>query len=402
MIFTFELEKEQIKISYRSEGGYLAKRNAILLFDELQKAGDVAQIFSEKTIFFDCYNQTVCPSDEYQVLPEGDRISVFANGILAYEGVQKYFHDVLHGNQLSAVRAKASAMYSDANRFAFDPQGNHRVMFYNVLWDNTVLFSPAERNIMASLIVREFAPEVVGMQECGTRKREEQASLDIANVMKEVGFLEALMPKVENNYQNINCTPLFYNPDVTEFLDGGYHWYRAQNPDAWCMDQASKSLSWGRFRSKKDDNCFIVISTHMCTQSDEVREAQAKEACELCDSLFEKYDVPLIFGGDFNSTVASKGYRYYHDVARYPDAQEEATVYTSQVKSYYRRPELDMKLWISMPTAEICDHCSQESIDHILFPHMPSEFRTAVFGQIVNPFALAASDHFPMYVDFSF
>lgn len=395
--YTVELEEQNVRVSYYGEIGTPAYRAAKLILRAIEQAGDGARVLAGYSITVEA---VVARSDEYAISVDGNEIVATAGGILGCECIKRYFEKLLaEGSAPRSVKGCVSKGYEDSNRFAFDLQGDHRVMFYNVLWDNGVMESAWERNIMTPYVVREFLPSVVGFQECGKRKRAECHVHDIALEMTKMGYVETPV-EVKNEYHDVNCTPLFFDPELVEYLDGAYYWYRNQAVDVHRMDRSSKSLTWGLFKDKKSGEKYVVVSTHMCTQDDSIREVQAGEACELFATLHEKYGVPIILGGDFNSTVKQKGYLYFHETMGYPSALKEATVATCDTMTYHPYPALDFSLGMVMPTSGAILHAPERSVDHVLYPYMEKDFETRVYGVVVNDYTLATSDHFPIFVDF--
>lgn len=400
MIYTIENEAYGIKIHYRRADGYPARRNAILLMKAIEDAGEKAEILRDWTVSLVAAPER---TGAYSIAVDGKNVTATVGGILGYQAVKAYFEELLEtGSAPESVSSCVCEAFDDSNRHAFAKKGDHRVMYYNVLWDNDLLRGAGERNVMTAHIVREFSPAVVGLQECGKRKRAECYMFDIQKMMETVGYIETPV-EVKNEYHDVNCTPLYYDPLQVEYLDGAYLWYSLQchRENVHPMDRSSKSLTWGLFEDKKTKERYIVVSTHMCTQDDDIREVQAKEACELFAALKEKYNVPIMLGGDFNSLPTGKGFRYFYETAGYPSAREVATLDTCDTKTYHPYPAMDWDLELVMPTAGAELHAPEKCIDHILYPYLPNGFDTRVFGVVINDFTLAASDHFPIFVDFS-
>ena len=398
MKITMQSEQYGVSVTFRREDGYPAERNARLLIDKIDKAGDAAAALAGYEIVL-CADGA--PTGNYDVAVEGKRILASASGILTQQYVLRYFDELIEsGKAPASTSGTVAEVFADSNRYAFDRKGDHRVMFYNVLWDNGFMQAAWERNIMTAHIVREFSPAVVGLQECGKRKRAECFMYDIARMMNNVGYVETPV-EVKNEYHNVNCTPLFYDPEQVNYLDGAYVWYSLQCQDANVhpMDRSSKSFTWGLFEDKKTGERYIVSSTHMCTQKDDIREIQAREACEIYAQLKEKYNVPILLGGDFNALPTSKGFGYYR-AQGYPSAYETATLDTCDTKTYHPYPEYNAELRMVMKTADAELHAPEKCIDHILYPYKPEGFETRVYGVVINDFTLAASDHFPIFADF--
>ena len=399
MKYTIQLPEYHISITYRGKDGYSAKRCAILLAEQLEAAGERTEVLCGACI--DLKLDTAV-SPLYSIDVCGTQIDVSACGVLAYEAILRYFANLTErGIAPYSKQGNAAEEHEDrASQYAFSRQGDHRVMFYNLLWSNEKIYEPHQRAIMSIELVREFAPDVVGFQESNLRKRSQLGNCSIELLLDAIGYKEVPVGEIENSYKNSNSTPLFYNSQTVECLDCAYVWYRDQQDGIGVMDRSSKSMTWGLFEVKATGERYIAASTHMCTRDDSIRALQAAEACELFDALHEKYGVPVIVGGDYNSTSASQGYLYYHDVAKHPDAYEHATVYACDTASHHPYPKRDPKTGLIMPTEGAKFHMPEKAIDHIFCPYLdPSDIR--VFGVAVNAYSLAASDHLPVYIDFS-
>ena len=398
MKYTIEIPAHHVKVSYRGEDGYSARRNATLLARAIEAAGENAAVLRDYEILLACSTADV--TGEYDICVGNHAITATAGGVLAHEVIRRQLVAWMEeGSAPVSVHGIAADTFSDSNRFAPVRQGNQRVMFYNLLWNNDLLYAPTQRNMMCAEVVREFMPDVVGFQETNVKKRGELKEFNIEILMARYGYKEVPVT-VENCYKNSNSTPIFYNTERVNFLDGAYVWYRDQAQNIGTMDQSSKSMTWGLFEDKQTGERFIAASTHMCTQVDEIREMQTMEASELFAALHAKYGVPIILGGDFNSTPAGRGYHYYHDVKCYPAAYEHATVDTCDAKTYHPYPALDAETGLIMPTGGATLHDYTRAIDHIFCPYLEKE-KIKVFGVVINEYTLASSDHFPVFVDFS-
>lgn len=274
----------------------------------------------------------------------------------------------------------------------------HRVMYSNVLWDNDILHYAPARNRLTAAIVKEYAPEIVGMQECGQRKRKECGIYALENVMSEAGYVEARVQAV-NNCDNVNCTPIFYNPDAVRLLDCGYYWYENQCQLVGRGDQSSKSLTWGRFRFKNDQKELLFVTTHMCTQDDDVREKQAMEAEKLITSLQSESGCPVIFGGDFNGNMSQKNYRYLTEKAGWTDVRGLVD-FCSHEKGHHAHPEFDFRLEIPVSKVQATEFDEKVSVDHALT--FGGGLKLSRFAIINNYPARSSSDHYPLYVDFEY
>lgn len=319
-----------------------------------------------------------------------------------------------------------------ASAYAYNKTEEYRVMFYNVLWGDP---EPQERNGLAATMILEYMPDVIGFQEFNSTKRGGGAK-GIPSLLASAGYVETIDPKVENMksvedggwgiggikverddgsvyYTYYNCVPIFYNQNTTECIDSGYYWYKNQIDSAnegncGVTDCASKSLTWGVFRSKVTGEEYMVISTHMCTRSNGVRGKQAEEAVALINELLKTYDVPVFFGGDFNGTIAGNNYKLFvSDEVGYIDIADKglATEHTTQVNTMHTAPvynETKELVWPSSTDNAGLPGGSDSSVDHIFLTNEDSkQVDISVFGVIVDECSRSASDHLPIFVDFS-
>lgn len=402
MQITLENEKVGFKLSYRKEDGYESKRLTVMLYDMLSRSERTAEILNGYLIRIirESEDQTnVSPACRINV--DVKNIDVIVGGILADETALKYFDNVLRNGEIYSAELRGDEESGGANVYAFKRRGNHRIMYYNILWDSDPSHAPGERNIMTADIVREFSPEVVGFQECGRFKRKYLYFNDIVTQMERVGYREAPISDVKNSFHDCNCTPLFYKVSEVNFIEGAYHWYSMQTPGLGEGDASSKSLSWGVFESKKTGERFIVVTTHLCTQVEDIREQQAKEAIKLFEDLHEHYGLPIVLGGDLNSNHHDKGYRCFRDFGKYDSAAGLASEYVSPEQTFHPYPEFCPELGLCMPGDGVW-YETQKSVDHILFPLRTDSLDVKVFGVVVNSHSLATSDHFPVFADFNF
>ena len=218
----------------------------------------------------------------------------------------------------------------------------------------------------------------------------------LAGLLAVLCYSETVDPRVDNDMK-VNYTPLFYNQNTTKLIKSEYVWYTAQDTTAGKMDQSSKALTWGVFENKGTGDRYLVISTHMCTRDDTVRGRQAQEAIALIAELAEAYHCPVFLGGDMNGTAEAANYRAFL-AAGYTDVQKASAV-TTNVNTHAAYPSYNSDLGMLRPTGAVS--LNPNSIDHILLANGES-VSLKVFGVVADECTRSASDHFPMFVDFSF
>ncbi len=301
----------------------------------------------------------------------GQKINAY--GFYDYKGEA---NETVDGDYLGIATGKR-----ESNKYANARAGEHRVMFYNVLFhgsyngqgsDPSYTFPTGERNIAQSLMIAEYMPDVLGCQEFHRDKRDQSSAVaghtgttDLVQLLSNLGYVEAVDPRVKNAYRSSedipgtdngavtglyegdeidreqisgvpikgygggekvkvggdefytywNHTPLFYNQNTTKLIHAEYYWYKYQwdmrtgvgapGHENGAADAGSKSLTWGVFESIDGGDRYVVISTHMCTRSDYIRWLQGREVLALVEEIKAQYDYPIFFGGDFNGNYVA-------------------------------------------------------------------------------------------------
>ena len=413
----------------------IASSNLVLVETEPNGVAPQVKLVEDDTLESGCWKIVVGEDQK--------SLTAYAKDYYGFSAVALYLEKVIKENgknvypfeknqTLSGSHVELLEKAEGASAYVYNKTEEYRVMFYNVLWGDP---EPQERNFLAATMVKEYMPDVIGFQEFNTTKR--NGKNGIPTLLQSAGYVEAFDSKVENMkskedggwgtsggtkvelddgshyYTYYNCVPLFYNQNTTEFVDGGFYWYKNQidssnQNNCGATDCASKSLSWGVFRSKTTGEEYMVISTHMCTRSNGVRGKQAEEAVALINELLKTYDVPVFFGGDFNGTSSAANYQIFTgEGVGYIDigAGNVATEYTAKVDTMHTAPEYNETKELVWP--KLTDNAgslggSLGSVDHIFLTNEESkQVKVGVFGVVVDECSRSASDHLPLFVDFS-
>ncbi len=394
-------------------GDYMQKRMALLLSDALNETTGVK---------LNCV-ETDTPAETSIILHNTDAdgkslkkgcwalevsdktIHARASDYYGFGGIASYFiaayknghYDFKDGFTASGDYTTTLTAITASTAYAYRRAGDNRVMFYNALWQDSAgafKFPTAERNLLQAQMVAQYLPDVIGFQEMDNAKRNGEGSL--AALLAVLGYEETLDPRV-NNGMKVNYTPLFYNKNTTELIKSEYFRYTAQDTTAGKMDQSSKALTWGVFENKRTGDRYIAISTHMCTRDDTVRGQQAQEAIALIAELVNTYHCPVFLGGDMNGTAEAANYRAFAE-AGYTDVQKTSAV-TTNVNTHAPYPSYNSDLGMIRPSGTVS--LNPNSIDHIFLANGES-VSLKLFGVVADECTRSASDHFPMFADFSF
>lgn len=451
------------------DGSYMQKRYAYewaqMLFDtvDVLEADDV-RVTDRRLTKRHCYVE-LCVDTEigdgnWKIEVEDDRhLKVYASDGYGFISASRYFakawkkngsytEAVTCGNYLQTM----NLLREESTKYAFNRQGEYRVMFNNVLWWDP---APEERNYLNAEVVARYRPDVLGLQEMNKSKRgyTEDGKGGLIAMLAEYGYVEAVDPRVKNFYAtdeiipgtdagptqgeafagqpiygygtsggtevtvngetfytNFNCTPLLYNQYTTKLIKAEYYWYKNQwdtregvKHENSAGDCASKAATWGVFEDKATGERYIAISTHMCTRSRYVASLQAEEMIALIDRLIEEYQCPVILGGDYNGTVEYEHYRKFA-ASGLTNVRRDgiASVYVSHAGGHHTYPAYDEKAGLTLPAKNdnTGTFYSDRSVDHIMIKNN-EKMDVAVFGVVIDDCTMSGSDHFPMYMDFS-
>ena len=250
-------------------------------------------------------------------------------------------------------------------------------------------------------------------------------------------------------------TPIFYNPETVELVKHGDHVFTSSltkeeinalyalyghklgsrydspttpdkaSPTYWDYELyndnirytgLSKAAVWAIFKDKSTGKLFAVASVHLDHQdtcySNARREKQSKELLDVINNTIltgEYASVPMILGGDVNTSYAREVDKYYKqgnkpagalqnfEAAGYADVQktfsgaEQATTCVGNASF-----DKEKNYFTSFSTTVGEAH---GAIDHCLYK---GSIAPTLFDVMNHSFARRTSDHMPLVVDFQF
>lgn len=284
-----------------------------------------------------------------------------------------------------------------STKYAFNRAGTTRVMFNNILWQNSSGATgrpandipAAERHTLTAEMAALYLPDVFGLQE--VKKEERTGEGGIVTLLSAIGYTEVLNADVAGMSES--CTPLFYRADTTELLASGFLIFTNQPANR----DISKSMTWGVFRSKADGSVYMVVSTHLCTEDDAVGALQVGELVAAVGTVVAEYRCPVMVGGDYNATYDEQTFKAFTDTAGYTVARDVALVSTD-VRTYQSYPKYNASLKLMQPDGDVTID-RRNSVDHITVSN--NDLMIGVFGVVVDECTRSASDHLPIFIDFS-
>ena len=347
--------------------------------------------------------------EESEALPQGDfeitvsekSITLAASTYYGFEGIFRYletaapngYYPFRDGFSVKGNYKDHLTKLTQSTKYAYLPTGDVRMMSYNVLWGHPDI---AARNRLQSEMIKQYMPDVLGLQECDFNNRLTNEN-NIITLLEALGYRESMNPEMPV-YRKYNVSPILYHTATTEVLESNYHIYRNQQ----LPKGETRVLSWAVLRNKANGKNYIVVNTHLEGGNAVVGLGQVQEIEALIQSLSQRYSgIPVFLIGDFNFNHSSATYSYIVKTAGYRHTRDLATDFVSTTKSTHDCPRFDRVHGMMLPVGGIgYDNQGQLSIDNIFLATGEADVR--VYGCIADECTLSASDHFPIFIDFVF
>lgn len=347
--------------------------------------------------------------EESEALPQGDfeitvsekSITLAASTYYGFEGIFRYletaapngYYPFRDGFSVKGNYKDHLTKLTQSTKYAYMPAGDVRMMSYNVLWGHPDI---AARNRLQSEMIKQYMPDVLGLQECDFNNRLTNEN-NIITLLEALGYRESMNPEMPV-YRKYNVSPILYHTATTEVLESDYHIYENQQ----LPKGETRVLSWAVLRNKANGKNYIVVNTHLEGGNAVVGLGQVQEIETLIQSLSQRYSgVPVFLIGDFNFNRSSATYSYIVNTAGYRHTRDLATDFVSTTKSTHDYPRFDRVHGMMLPVGGIgYDNQGQLSIDNIFLATGEADVR--VYGCIADECTLSASDHFPIFIDFVF
>ncbi len=163
-------------------------------------------------------------------------------------------------------------------------------IFSHNIWNH----NPVEyRNSLIYSLILESGADICMFQECGPDTNR-KGSVPLPELMK-YEYTEVCPERAHQNF-----TPVFFKTEKFNLINSGYFLYTGLN------DANSKSVTWAVLEDKATSKHFGAVSTHFWWKYDSETDNQQRlqnveELKKICEYLTEKYDIPVIIGGDFNN-----------------------------------------------------------------------------------------------------
>jgi len=252
-----------------------------------------------------------------------------------------------------------------------------RIMSYNVripIGDNMPI-SP-ERDVGVLHTTQAYLPDVLALQEFPI-----EWNYAFRNVFADTDYRLVSGDNPTINGLEANCN-LAYNTKVLNLVEfDSFGYMVTDSPKA-------RVLTWALFETKDaSKQRFLVTTTHW-SLTEEMRVLQGKELAKWILKTQEKYKVPIIAVGDYNSYEGDGSYVALVGGASLQDAKYTAAKRGLVGLTHYS----GVKYFDDKVNVYAC-------IDHILHT---SDVEVLYYDTVIDMETLKSSDHNPVYADIKF
>ncbi len=201
-----------------------------------------------------------------------------------------------------------------------------------------------------------------------------------------------------SNLAGVNYTPIWYRADVLtlEACEHVFYTSVGYNPDGGLS--SSKSYTWALFTEKATGKQFIAVSTHMTWAGDAVvsnilRKLDASEVMIKVSELEQKYNVPIMVMGDFNSDPTTDPYKVMLGGNLVNAKTVAKDVINGAYATYHTFPTLSNNAaGRYMPLIGL-------AIDHIFVSGEGLNIKN--YQTLISDNIISSSDHIPLSIDFT-
>ena len=252
--------------------------------------------------------------NQYGVSVDGNRLQLIADGYFGYLDLATYVSgDMFAGKKNFSYADDYSSFYTIKSANVLKNRtGDFRVMFHNVWMHENVKFG-ADNGRYEAAVVLSYRPDAVGFNEFVVGWE----TTDLVKQLNEAGYV-----RVEYGGGRISA-PIYYNSNTVKLVAAERFAYGSLNTSngfavqvdgKWYnqTDNRWSGANFAVFESLTTGEQFGVLNTHLESNTyvptqkpDEGDPIRAEQVTDVVIpktlEMAEKYNVPFVMGGDFNS-----------------------------------------------------------------------------------------------------
>lgn len=260
------------------------------------------------------------------VLSNGSSTQTVTYSVNSYT-YQKYNSDT----PKTAELAKATYTYGElARKYANLGTASYKVMTFN---DGDTSYANAKNYEKVAVIIKDYAPDIVGMQEV-QQAHASGSSSNYAQLLPDYGIVyydhgtynenATYQDKLAGNEnaiaysekQHPSGVPIFYRKDRFTLISSGIRWL-SDTPDKaskYTESDYTRSLVWAKLMDKRTGEVIVAVNTHI----DYVAAANIKQVNKLLELAAAMFPgMPVIFTADWNMNPSMEGYKAMNNAGYY-------------------------------------------------------------------------------------
>ena len=347
-------------------------------------------------------NRTAASAErgEYVINVNDGSLEFISGSLFGYEALYDYVWSSMLAPLRQAVdngvfaRTDFTTKLENGTLNAFERnEEDFRIMFHNI-WGydsaQNAISTNAQRNQMLTALYAEYNPDILCLQEVNPVMRDASA-YPIAAGLEKIGYAVADVGKI-GIYDTVN--PILYRTDKLRLVKCGY--------DVIDGFTDGNVNTWAVFETLDGEGKVGVVNVHYTKAGDDknfaLRNSQAAKTIERATAMATEYECSVMVGGDMNCNVSASPFKNLLN-AGFSDVQDIA-VSSENYNTNFGYPTYNSYLDLyEKASVTLSVQYDEKAIDHVLLKGNAILCKT--FDIVTDNFALCASDHAPLLIDFS-
>lgn len=342
----------------------------------------------------------VAAREEYVINVNEGSLEFISGSLFGYEALYDYIWSSMLAPLRETVdngefrRTNFTVELANGTLNAFERnEEDFRIMFHNI-WGydsaQNAISTNAQRNQMLTALYAEYNPDILCLQEVNPVMRDASA-YPIAAGLEKIGYAVADVGKI-GTYDTVN--PILYRTDKLRLVSCGY--------DVIDGFTDGNVNTWAVFETLDGEGKVGVVNVHYTKAGDDkdfaLRNSQAAKTIERATAMATEYECSVMVGGDMNCNVSASPFKNLLN-AGFSDVQDIA-VSSENYNTNFGYPTYNSYLDLyEKASVTLSVQYDEKAIDHVLLKGNAILCKT--FDIVTDNFALCASDHAPLLVDFS-
>lgn len=342
----------------------------------------------------------VAAREEYVINVNEGSLEFISGSLFGYEALYDYIWSSMLAPLRETVdngefrRTNFTVELANGTLNAFERnEEDFRIMFHNI-WGydsaQNAISTNAQRNQMLTALYAEYNPDILCLQEVNPVMRDASA-YPIATGLEKIGYAVADVGKI-GTYDTVN--PILYRTDKLRLVSCGY--------DVIDGFTDGNVNTWAVFETLDGEGKVGVVNVHYTKAGDDkdfaLRNSQAAKTIERATAMATEYECSVMVGGDMNCNVSASPFKNLLN-AGFSDVQDIA-VSSENYNTNFGYPTYNSYLDLyEKASVTLSVQYDEKAIDHVLLKGNAILCKT--FDIVTDNFALCASDHAPLLVDFS-